>query len=68
MKSYATSGRSEFDVYSMFFTKDAWDKHNLTKEEYDLMKQIEEGDKKDKDTEKDDDADKKDKKKKKEYV
>lgn len=66
LKSYATSGRSEFDVYSMFFTKDAWDKHNLTKEEYDLMKQIEEGDKKDKDTEKDDDADKKDKKKKKE--
>ncbi len=66
LKSYATSGRSELDVYGMFFTKDAWDKFNLTKEEYDLMKQIEEGDKKDKDDEKDDGADEKDKKKKKE--
>ncbi|MFK7812516.1 MAG: S41 family peptidase [Maribacter sp.] len=64
LKSYATSGSSEYDVYGMFFTKDAWDKHNLTKEEYDLMKQIEEGDKKDKDEKKDDDSDKKEKKKK----
>jgi len=46
LKSYATSGQSEYDVYSMFLTKDAWDKFNMTKEEYDLMKLIEEGDKK----------------------
>ncbi|TMM56890.1 peptidase S41 [Maribacter algarum] len=64
LKSYATSGNSEFDVYSMFFTKDAYDKFNLTKEEYDLMKELEEGDKKDKDDSKDDEKDKKGKKKK----
>ncbi|ASV31851.1 S41 family peptidase [Maribacter cobaltidurans] len=49
LKSYATSGQSEFDVYTMFLTQDAWDKFNLSKEEYDLMKLIEEGDKKDED-------------------
>ncbi len=65
LKSYATSGNSEFDVYSMFFTKDAWDKHNLTKEEYDLMKELEEGDAK-KDDENADEKAKKGKKKKEE--
>lgn len=64
LKSYATSGNSEFDVYSMFFTKDALDKFNLTKEEYDLMKELEDGDKKDEDEGKDVDKDKKGKKKK----
>ncbi len=54
LKSYATSGRSELDVYSMFFTKDAWDKFNMTKEEYDLMKLIEEGDKKEKERKEED--------------
>ena len=58
LKSYATSGQSEFDVYSMFLTKDAWDKFNMTKEEYDLMKLIEEGDKKE-DEKSEDDKDKK---------
>lgn len=64
LKSYATSGQSEFDVYSMFLTKDGWDKFNMTKEEYDLLKLMEEGDEK-----KGEDADEKDekKKKKKEY-
>jgi len=60
LKSYATSGQSEFDVYSMFLTKDGWDKFNMTKEEYDLLKLMEEGDEK-----KDEDADKEDDKKKK---
>ncbi|NHF59443.1 peptidase S41 [Flavobacteriaceae bacterium TP-CH-4] len=63
LKSYATSGRSELDVYSMFFTKDAWDKYNLSKEEYDLMKLIEEGNK-EKEDQKDDKKAKKGKKKK----
>jgi len=49
LKSYATSGSSEFDVYSMFLTKDGWDKFNMSKDEYNLMKLIEEGDKKDED-------------------
>ncbi|MFC3414726.1 S41 family peptidase [Algoriphagus hitonicola] len=41
LRSYATSGRSEDDVYMMFFDKAAWDKFNLSKEEFDLMKEIE---------------------------
>lgn len=41
LKSYATSGQSQSDVYSMFFTQDGWDKYQLNKEEYDLMKEIE---------------------------
>lgn len=60
LKSYATSGRSEFDVYSMFLTQDSWDKFNMSKEEYDLLKLIEEGDKKEDD--KSDDKSNKDKK------
>lgn len=44
LKSYATSGDSEFDVYSLFLTQDGWDKFNLPKEEYDLLKLIAEGD------------------------
>ncbi len=57
LKSYATSGSSEFDAYSMFFTQDSWDKFNLSKEEYDLMKLIEEGDKKEDDDKKEDGKD-----------
>lgn len=62
LKSYATSGQSEFDVYSMFLTKDGWDKFNMTKEEYDLIKLMEEGDEKE-DEDADDEGDKKKKKK-----
>ncbi|MEM1406648.1 MAG: peptidase S41, partial [Bacteroidota bacterium] len=61
LKSYATSGRTQSDVYSMFFTKDAWDKFNMSKEDYELMKEIEKLEEKDKD--KEDDDDKKGKKK-----
>lgn len=42
LKSYATSGRSEEDVYTMFFDQEAWDKFNLSDEEYKLMKAIKE--------------------------
>lgn len=42
LKSYATSGRSQDDVYSMFFTQKAWDKFNLNDEEYKLVKAVEE--------------------------
>ncbi len=42
LKSYATSGRSETDVYSMFFTQEAWDKYSLDDEDYKLQKAIEE--------------------------
>lgn len=46
LKSYATSGRSERDVYSMFFTQEAWDEFNMSEEEAKLKKQIEEVSKK----------------------
>lgn len=42
MKSYATSGRAQNDVYSMFFTQDAWDEYRLSKEDYELMQAIDE--------------------------
>ena len=46
LKSYATSGQTQSDVYSMFFSKEAWDKFNLDKEDFDLMKEIEAANKK----------------------
>ena len=60
LKSYATSGRSQNDVYSMFFTQDAWDKFKLSKEEYDLQKAMEAAAKKEE--KKEDDKKEKDKK------
>lgn len=53
LRSYATSGRTERDVYSMFFTQDAWDKHNMNEDEFKLYKAVEAAAKKD---EKKDDA------------
>mgnify|MGYP000215191590 CR=1 FL=1 len=55
LKSYATSGRSQNDVYSMYFTQDAWDEANLTDEDYKLMKAVTEAEKKRKEKEKKDD-------------
>ncbi|MFD2567610.1 S41 family peptidase [Pseudotenacibaculum haliotis] len=75
LKSYATSGRSQGDVYSMFFTQEAWDEFNLSDEDYKLMKAIKEEEKKakakakkDKKDDKKKDTKKKDDKKKKETV
>lgn len=59
LKSYATSGRTESDVYSMFFTKESWDKFNMNKEEFDLMKEIEKLNEKKGDDEEDSKKDKK---------
>ena len=42
LKSYATSGSTEYDVYSMFFTQKGWDEFNLSEEQYKLKKAIEE--------------------------
>ncbi len=42
MRSYATSGPSERDVYAMFFSQAAWDQYNLSEEDYKLMQQVEE--------------------------
>ncbi|SNR16067.1 S41 family peptidase [Tenacibaculum jejuense] len=66
LKSYATSGQSQTDVYSMFFTQDAWDQFNLSDEDFKLMEAIKAEQKKNKkkDTSKKDKKDdKKDKKK-----
>ena len=42
LKSYATSGRSQDDVYMMFFTQEGWDEYRLNEEEYELQQAIEE--------------------------
>tara|TARA_R110002126_G_scaffold291772_1_gene457537 strand:+ start:117 stop:3359 length:3243 start_codon:yes stop_codon:yes gene_type:complete len=60
LKSYATSGRSQSDVYAMFFTQDAWDEFNLSDEDYKLMQAVKEEEKKQK--EKDKKEEKEDKK------
>nr|WP_194975153.1 S41 family peptidase [Aquiflexum lacus] len=49
LKGFATSGRSQNDVFAMFFTKDAFDKFRLSKEDFDLMKEVEKAGKKEED-------------------
>lgn len=41
LRSYANSGNRQMDVYSLFFTRDAWDRFRLSKEDYALLKEIE---------------------------
>lgn len=41
LKAVAQSGSVQQDAYAMFFTKDAWDRFRLTKEEYALVKEAE---------------------------
>lgn len=41
LKSYATSGRSQNDVYTLFFTQEDWDTFNLSEDDFDLMTAIE---------------------------
>lgn len=60
LKSYATSGSTESDVYTMFFDQSAWDKFSMSKEDYELMEAIEKANKKEsegKDDKKDDEKD-----------
>lgn len=68
LKSYATSGSFETDVYTMFLTQESWDKFNNTKEEYDLLKMIEEAAKEEKEEDDADDKKKKNKKKEEQEV
>jgi len=42
LKSYATSGRTEVDVYAMFFSQKAFDTFKMTEEDHKLMEAIEE--------------------------
>ncbi|MFP8489573.1 S41 family peptidase [Gracilimonas sp. Q87] len=41
LKSYATSGSFQSDVYTMFFDQESWDKFNMSEEDYKLMQEIE---------------------------
>lgn len=60
LRSYATSGRTELDVYTMFFTEEAWDKFNLSKEEFELMQEIKKANKEEQKSDEDDDSDESD--------
>ncbi|HOW86219.1 MAG TPA: S41 family peptidase [Candidatus Aminicenantes bacterium] len=42
LKSVAQSGAAQYDAYALFFTREAWDRFRLTKEEAALLKDIEE--------------------------
>jgi Periplasmic protease len=64
LRSYANSGSRQMDVYTMFFTKDAWDRFNMSKDDYALLKEIEKKEKEEKEKAKKEDE-KKDKKKSK---
>ncbi len=45
LKSAAQSGRSQMDVYAMFFTQEGWDRHQLNKDEFALLQEAEKKDK-----------------------
>lgn len=65
LRSYANSGSRQMDVYTMFFTKDSWDRFNMSKDEYALLKEIEKKEKEEKEkAKKEADKDKKKSKKK----
>ena len=50
LKSTAQSGSSQTDAYGMFFTQDAWDRFRLSKEDFALLKELEEENKSDSDS------------------
>jgi tricorn protease len=43
LRGLAQSGGSQTDAYAMFFTQDAWDRFQLSKEEYALLQETERG-------------------------
>ncbi len=47
LKSHAASGSTQHDVYTQFFTKEAWDRFNLDKDDFNLLKELEKANKKD---------------------
>lgn len=63
LRSSANSGSRQLDVYAMFLTKEAWERFNLSKDEFELQKEIEDKEKESKKEEgKSDKKGKKDKK------
>ena len=63
---HGTGGAAQQDLFEMFFTQEAFDRFNLDKSEYALLKKQEEDDEKDKDKKGDDKKDDKEKKEAKE--
>lgn len=61
MRSYATSGRTQFDVYTQFFTQEAWEEFNLSENEFKLMQAVEQANKPEDDEDKDSEDGKEDK-------
>lgn len=61
LRSYANSGERQSDVYTLFLTRDSWDKFRLSKDEYNLLKAIEDKQKEAKQQKVDDKKGKKDK-------
>jgi Tol biopolymer transport system component/C-terminal processing protease CtpA/Prc len=53
LRSYATSGQNQNDVYTLFFNQEDWDKFRLSKEDFDLMNEIEKSTKKETEADKD---------------
>lgn len=45
LRSYANGGATQTDIYSMFFTQEAWDRFNLSKEDFALLKDMEDKEK-----------------------
>jgi len=62
LKSYATSGSFQSDVYTMFFDQEAWDKFNMSEEDFKLMQEIEKMNDEDTEGEDDEDEEKEDEK------
>lgn len=50
LKAVAQSGGAQSDAYALFFTKEAWDRFRLTKEEAALLKEMEEKKEKEKES------------------
>jgi Tol biopolymer transport system component/C-terminal processing protease CtpA/Prc len=42
LKSYATSGRSQYDVYTLFLTQSDWDEFTMSEDDFKLMQAIDE--------------------------
>ncbi|WP_416440784.1 S41 family peptidase [Leeuwenhoekiella sp. A16] len=63
-KSLANQGSSEDDIYAVFFDQEAFDKYELSKEEFELLNDREQKEKKEQEEKEEAEKDKKDKKKK----
>ncbi len=47
LKSHAASGGSQLDVYTVFMARDGWERYNLSKDDFELLKDLEKTNKKD---------------------